>query len=49
MGYPRGGVMSTVAAPVPVGSGDEVVELSRLRTRIAGHMVNAKRTAAHCP
>lgn len=27
--------------------GDEVVELSRLRTRIAEHMVHAKQTAAH--
>ena len=27
--------------------GDEVVELSRLRTRIADHMVHAKQTAAH--
>ena len=27
--------------------GDEVVELSRLRTRIAEHMVRAKQTAAH--
>jgi len=35
------------AVSVAAGPGDEVVELDRLRTRIAGHMVNAKRTAAH--
>ena len=31
----------------PISPGDEVVELSRLRTRIADHMVHAKQTAAH--
>ncbi len=38
---------AAAAAPRPVADGDEVVELSRLRTRIAENMVNAKRTAAH--
>ena len=32
---------------VPVSAGDQVVDLSRLRTRIASNMVQAKRTAAH--
>jgi 2-oxoglutarate dehydrogenase E2 component (dihydrolipoamide succinyltransferase) len=31
----------------PVAESDEVVQLSRLRTRIAENMTNAKRTAAH--
>jgi 2-oxoglutarate dehydrogenase E2 component (dihydrolipoamide succinyltransferase) len=35
------------ASSVPMGPGDEVVELSRIRARIADHMVHAKRTAAH--
>ncbi len=38
----------TAPAPArPVAEGDEVVQLSRLRTRIAENMTNAKRTAAH--
>jgi 2-oxoglutarate dehydrogenase E2 component (dihydrolipoamide succinyltransferase) len=35
------------ASAAPMSPGDEVVELSRLRTRIAEHMVHAKQTAAH--
>ena len=35
------------ASAAPMSPGDEVVELSRLRTRIAEHMVRAKQTAAH--
>lgn len=35
------------AAPVVFGGEDEVVELSRLRTRIATNMAQAKATAAH--
>jgi len=40
---------TTAAAPParPVVEGDEVVQLTRLRTRIAENMINAKRTAAH--
>lgn len=34
-------------APVPAGGGGEVEEISRLRTRIANNMVNAKRNTAH--
>jgi 2-oxoglutarate dehydrogenase E2 component (dihydrolipoamide succinyltransferase) len=36
-----------VADAIRTGPGDEVVDLDRLRTRIAGHMIEAKRTAAH--
>lgn len=36
-----------VADTIRTGPGDEVVDLDRLRTRIAGHMIDAKRTAAH--
>ena len=32
---------------VPAASGDQVVDLSRLRTRIANNMIHAKQTAAH--
>ena len=36
-----------IAADIPVAAGDEVVDLSRLRRRIAENMVQAKHDAAH--
>jgi 2-oxoglutarate dehydrogenase E2 component (dihydrolipoamide succinyltransferase) len=44
---PAAAAPTPAAAPRPVAEGDEVVQLSRLRTRIAENMTNAKRTAAH--
>ena len=38
---------SPTKVTITTGSGDEVVEIPRLRRTIADHMVHAKRTAAH--
>lgn len=36
-----------VNVPVHTGDGDEVIEMSRLRKLIAGHMIHSKQTSAH--
>ncbi len=36
-----------VQAPVSSGSGDEIIEMSRLRKLIADHMIRSKQTSAH--
>jgi 2-oxoglutarate dehydrogenase E2 component (dihydrolipoamide succinyltransferase) len=37
----------TATAPVSANQGDEVIEMSRLRKLIAGHMVKSKQVSAH--
>jgi 2-oxoglutarate dehydrogenase E2 component (dihydrolipoamide succinyltransferase) len=37
----------TASAPVSANQGDEVIEMSRLRKLIAGHMVKSKQVSAH--
>lgn len=36
-----------VSVPLIKGEGDEVIEMSRLRKLIAGHMIHSKQTSAH--
>ncbi len=38
---------ATVSVPVHSAEGDEVIEMSRLRKLIAGHMIHSKQTSAH--
>lgn len=38
---------SPVSVPVQSAEGDEVIEMSRLRKLIAGHMIHSKQTSAH--
>ncbi len=40
-------VKAPIALPVKKSEGDEVIEMSRLRKLIAGHMIHSKQTSAH--
>lgn len=40
-------IQNTIKTPVSVASGDEIIEMDRMRKLIAEHMVNSIRTAPH--
>lgn len=44
---PAAPLQTAASVPVQAANGDEVIEMSRLRKLIAGHMIHSKQTSAH--